>query len=313
MIKETQISFYSIPAREEIYELDQTKKYYITTFGTRLSYYEYGDKTGFPIVFFHGTGSHVHGMLLHRSALDKHFRIIAIDRPGVGCSDFRPDWTVLEFADEVAEIMHYLKISKFGAVGISGAGPSLMAMAYRHHEKLEFLVDLACAMPLYRDTVSVSELGTMDRIFARVGAHMPLWIVRVPFWLLGFSQKVLRSPKLFAWMFSSSLGRFDKEMFKNKDLRYLLDHDFVTLFKQGTKGAAYDAMTVYRPWGFALSDIKMHIDVFHGTDDLFVPLSFSKYLKAQIPQSKLNITKGAGHFYWLVNSDKLLGIIETKF
>jgi pimeloyl-ACP methyl ester carboxylesterase len=252
-------------------------------------------------------------MLLHKPALEKGFSIIAIDRPGIGLSVFRPGWTVLEFAQEVEALTTSLGIEKFGAIGISGAGPSLMATAFLLPHRLRFVVDLACAMPLYADPGSVKKLGTLDRLYAKAGTRMPLWALQIPFWLLGFTQKVLRSPKIFARMFSSSLSRSDKQMFTIHDLQYLLNKDFITLFKQGTKGAAYDAMTVYQPWGFKLSSIEYPIEVFHGADDKFVPLSFSQHLRDQCENVTLNITEGAGHFYWLVNSPALLDRIMEKF
>jgi len=303
----------SIPTSDEIAALERTLKYFTTRVGTLLSYYEYGSPGGVPIVFFHGTGSHVHGMLLHKPALEKGLRIIAIDRPGVGFSQFIPGWTVLEFAQEVEALTTSLGIEKFGAIGISGAGPSLMATAFLLPHRLRFVVDLACAMPLYADPGSVKQLGPLDRLYAKAGTRMPLWALQIPFWLLGFTQKVLRSPKTFARMFSSSLSRSDKQMFTIHDLQYLVNKDFITLFKQGTKAAAYDAMTVYQPWGFTLSSIEYPIEVFHGADDKFVPLSFSQHLKDQSDNVTLNITEGAGHFYWLVNSPALLDRIMEKF
>lgn len=301
------------PDKEEIFALEKSRKFHFTLSGTRLSYYEYGSPEGQPIIFFHGTGSHVHGMLLHKPALEKGFRIIAIDRPGVGDSDYRPGWTVLQFAKEVEDLANALGFEKFGTIGISGAGPSLMATAFLMPKRLTFVVDLACAMPLYSDPESVKKLGTLDRFYAKAGSRMPLWAFRIPFWLIGFSQKVLKSPKAFAWMFSSSLCQSDREMFTDKNLQFLFNYDFIRFFSQGTRGAAYDAMTVYKPWGFQLSGINIPIDVFHGTDDRFVPLSFSLHLQEQAPEVTITKTEGKGHFHWLANSADLLDIIQSRY
>jgi len=34
--------------------------------------------------------------------------------------------------------------------------------------------------------------------------------------------------------------------------------------RNGSKGPAYDAQTIYKEWGFDLSDIEVHIEVFQG-------------------------------------------------
>lgn len=79
----------SVLSVQEIEELERKVQFYKTRQGTRIAFHEYGDLNSRPIFFYHGTGSHVHGMLLHKPGLKYGFRIIAPDRPGVAQSDFR--------------------------------------------------------------------------------------------------------------------------------------------------------------------------------------------------------------------------------
>jgi len=281
----------SILTQQEIEELENNVQFHMTRHGTRLAFHEYGDTKGNPIIFYHGTGSHVHGMLLHKPGLELGFRIIAPDRPGVAQSDFRPGWTILDYAQDMADLADHLGIFSFAAIGISGAGPTLMASAFAIPGRLHCVVDLACAMQVYGDPEMTKDLGTMDRLYAKLGTRLPLGLFKIPFSLLGFMQKVMRNPKSFAKMFDSSLCPADKELFKQPDFQYLFMRDFQELFRQGARGPAYDAQTVYKDWGFNLSNIEKHIEIFQGTADLFIPLKFSEYWQITRKMSGLTPSK----------------------
>ncbi len=303
----------SILSRLEIEDLEKNVQFHETRQGTRLAFHEYGDSKGHPIIFYHGTGSHVHGMLLHKPALEHGFRIIAPDRPGVGQSDFRPGWTILDCARDMADLADRLEIGSFGAVGISGGGPTLMASAFVIPDRLHCVVDLACAMPVYADPEMAKHLGTMDRLYAKLGTRLPLALFKLPFSFIGMMQTVMKSPKSFARMFDSSLCPADKEIFKLPEFQYLLMRDFQELFRHGSAGPAYDAQTVYKDWGFHLSDISIHMEVFQGTADLFIPLAFSEYLARGAKDVRLNLIEGQGHFYHLVYGYQMLKRVKDLF
>lgn len=303
----------SILSKQEIEELEKNVKFYETSRKTRFAFHEYGDPGGHPIFFYHGTGSHVHGMLLHKPGLKHGFRIIAPDRPGVAQSDFRPGWTILEYARDITDLADHLGINSFGAVGISGGGPTLMASAFAIPNRLNCVVSLACAMPVYKDPNMLKQLGRADRFYANIGSRLPLGLFKVPFSILGMMQKLLKSPKSFAKMFASSLCDADKAIFELPEFQYLFMRDFQELFRYESKGPAYDAQTVYKEWGFNLSDIDIHIECFQGTEDIFVPMIFSEFLKKTAKNVRINQVKGQGHFYHLAYGYQMLEKVKEIF
>jgi len=303
----------SILSQDEIEVLEKEVQFHTTRQGMKLAFHEYGDPQGIPLFFYHGTGSHVHGMLLHKPGRKHGFRIIAPDRPGVARSDFRHGWTILEYAQNMADLADELGIPTFGAIGISGGGPSLMASAFAIPDRLSCVVDLACAMPLYQDPEMIKHLGAMDRLYAELGSHLPLSLFEIPFSLLGMMQTFMKSPKSFAKMFDSSLCPADKELFKLPELQYLFMRDFQELFRHGAEGPAYDAQTVYKEWGFSLADIDIHIEVFQGTADIFIPRQFSEYLAHTAKNVRLNLIEGQGHFYHLAYSDQMLKKVKELY
>ena len=73
--------------------------------GRSLGYAEYGDPAGKPVVFFQGTPS---SRLFHHPdesiAVSLGARIITMDRPGFGLSDFQLGRTLLDWPDDVVEL-----------------------------------------------------------------------------------------------------------------------------------------------------------------------------------------------------------------
>lgn len=295
-----------IISSSDIEELNSKAEFFTTGSGRRIAFYKYGDPNGMPVFFCHGTGSHIHATLLHKPARRLGYRIIVPDRPGIGLSDFDPKRKLLDGAYDIAALADHLNIGKFGVMSISGGCPTLLACAYKLPERLKFVVDLAGAAPLYRDPAALKELGAMDRFYAKIGAHLPLSLFQVPFALLGFQQKILKSPKAFADMMRSSMCRADMELFDEPRMQYLFMRDFQELFRQGSRAAALDAQLIYLPWGFDLRQIRIHVDIRQGTDDRWIPPYFSQYLAKTLPDATIEMIPGQGHFYHLAYAEETL-------
>ncbi len=99
--------------------------------GRRLSYNQYGPASGHPVFYFHGSPSSrldIHLMapdFLHQSP----FRIISVDRPGMGRSDFQPGRGFSHWASDVAALAGELGLDKFAVLGVSGGGGYVAACA----------------------------------------------------------------------------------------------------------------------------------------------------------------------------------------
>jgi pimeloyl-ACP methyl ester carboxylesterase len=296
--------------RDKIEELNNAVCFFTLKNGRKIAYYEYGDPSGIPILFCHGTSSHVHVMLLHEAALRHGYRIIVPDRPGIGLSDFDPKRKLLDGADDIGLLADHLGIDRFGVMGISGGGPTILACAYRLKDRLNFAVDLAGAAPLYNDPDALKTLGAVDRFYAKLGRYLPLFLFQLPFALLGFQQKMLKNPQAFADMMRSSMCKADMELFMIPEMQYVFMRDFQELFRQGSRGPALDAQLIYHKWDFDITKITAHLEIRQGSEDRWVPPYFSQYLAKALPDAKLNIIEGQGHFYHMVYADSTLSFID---
>jgi len=107
--------------------------------GRSLGYAEYGNPEGKPVFYFHGfPGSRLDWPFSDAddSAAQLNTRIVAVDRPGMGLSDFKRGREILDWPDDVIELADALQVDHFAVQGISGGGPYACACAFKISERL---------------------------------------------------------------------------------------------------------------------------------------------------------------------------------
>ncbi len=267
---------------------------------------EYGDPRGEPVLFFHGTGSHVHAGLLHQPGLELGWRILAPDRPGIGDSAYRPGWTPRSHARTLADLCDALGLERVHAVGVSGGGPTLFAFAHDYPERVHQVLSLACVMPVLDDPEFTRGVGFTVHLLGWLGRHLPLPLFRLPYSLLGFLFTGLKSPEAFVRLFQSSLSPPDHALFQEPAYRDRFLRDFQETFKQGSKGPAHDVQTFHKPWGFALGDLRVPVHAVHGRLDRMVPPSHTRYLAERLPRASVEYLEGVGHLGVLADGHGVL-------
>jgi len=105
--------------------------------GRKLGYAEYGPPHGRPLLHFHGwPGSRLEARLVAENAARAGMRLIGIDWPGMGLSDFLPGRTILAWVDDVIELADVIELDRFAIEGISSGGVFAIACAYRIPQRL---------------------------------------------------------------------------------------------------------------------------------------------------------------------------------
>ena len=262
----------------------------------QIAYCEYGDPLGKPVFYFHGTpGSRYEPSFGDQAGKDYGYRIIALDRPGIGRSDYVKARRLLDWTQDVKAVAKQLDVRKFGVIGASGGGAYALACSYAIPEQLEFSVLMGSWGPVATEPKLREEMAPLDRFFAQLSNSVP-WVFYAPFSLLGYAAKRM-SPQGFMKVIESSMSVADKQLIADEAVAQFYADDIAEGFRQGVRGPADDAIILYGEWGFDVAEISVEVHLFHGEEDRFAPYSYAMYFDEQIPQTKLYGYPREGHLF----------------
>jgi pimeloyl-ACP methyl ester carboxylesterase len=264
--------------------------------GRQISYCEYGDPKGKPVFYFHGTpGSRYEAAFSHQAGQAYGYRIIALDRPGIGQSDYVGGRRLLDWPKDVDEIAAQLGIDSFGVIGVSGGGPYALACGYAMAERLDFTVLMGSWGPVAEEPALWHAMAPLDRFFGKLSNVAP-WAFYAPFSLIGYAAKKL-SPQKFVKSLASSMSEADKALVSDETMARFFADDVQEAFRQGVRGPADDAIILYGVWGFDVEAIATKVELYHGEEDKFAPLRYALYLDKTLPHSTLRRYPREGHLF----------------
>jgi pimeloyl-ACP methyl ester carboxylesterase len=262
--------------------------------GRRIGCAEYGDPSGLPVIALHGTpGSRLMFALAHKAARDRHVRLIAPERPGYGLSDYRPGESLAHIAEDLSAVGNAYGLDRFAVIGVSGGAPYAVAAAASMTDRISLLA-LVCPVGEMAD--GQLRLSRFQRFLFRRLARRP-WATRLFFRRL--RTLVFRSPdSAYRWLMARVRAP-DRELLVRSEVRANLQAAMGEGLRPGVEGAAQDLRLYCAPWGLRLADIDVPAIVWQGSDDPVVPPAAAYALARALPNCRLDIIPGAGH-YWVL-------------
>src|SRR5947209_19434697 len=106
--------------------MSRINQHFTLSDGRVLGYNEYGPIDGKPLFYFHGTpSSRIEWQMFggEQLATQLNLRVISMDRPGMGLSDFQTSRRLLDWPTDVAKLADELGIDHFSVLAFSGGGP----------------------------------------------------------------------------------------------------------------------------------------------------------------------------------------------
>lgn len=264
--------------------------------GRELAYAEYGDLQGVPVFFFHGLPS---CRLMHPDAETSRalgVRLITADRPGFGRSDPKPGRTLLDWADDVADLADSLGLHRFALVGPSGGGPFVAACACKLAPRVTHAAILGGSGPLdapgARDGMAAERrIGYI--LAQRAPALLPL-VVR----LRGDPR---RDPERFFANYTRHNPPADQRLLARPEVRQMFLTSYAEATRQGIDAFAHELKLVSRPWGFRLQDIRVPVTIWQGDADNSTPIGMARAMAEAILRASLRILPGEGHLIFLTH------------
>jgi len=265
--------------------------------GRRLAYAEYGDPQGKPVFFFHATpGSRLFHHPDASVAASAGARIIAIDRPGFGRSDFKPGRTLLDWPNDVVQLADALNIQRFAVMGYSGGGPYAAVCALSIPGRLTAAGLVSSIAPLDNPRITRGMQG-VGHMFFSLDRHLPP-LARLSCWLMCTTWRY--NPDLYFRSQINGLRDSKEAQTLLPKMKAMLTADFLEAVRAGTQGITWDLEILARPWGFHLHVIAADVFLWHGESDTQVPLVMGKRLASAIPHCRATFFPKEGH--WAIYS-----------
>jgi pimeloyl-ACP methyl ester carboxylesterase len=262
--------------------------------GRRLGFAEYGQTDGDPFFYFHGwPSSRLEVKLGNEIFHEVGARIIAIDRPGYGFSEFLPERTLNDWPDDVCQLADSLGFEKFGVIGTSGGGPYAAVCARFLPHRLTHTL-LICPLSPLTGQGATNGMRRINRVMVKLATRTP----RVALLLSGLCLEYVRRMDcaVFPPQLEGSLAAADRLALAQPDFRNLLIESTREAFRQGVRGPNWDAYLYSRPWGFELEDIATPVCLWHGESDRIVPVCNGKCYATAVPQCRAFFFPEDGHF-----------------
>ena len=255
--------------------------------GRILGYTEYGDANGKPVLYFHGhPGSRLEAGFLAGQAAQAGVRLISIDRPGMGLSTYKAGRRLLDWPDDVEELVNHLHLDRFAIVGFSGGGPYALACAYKIPQRLT-----ACGI--------VAGVGRVSPLLELLSTWLPWLLLPLSRGMFQNQEKAEKSIKRFmrVWV------KTDREAFSVPGVSESIAASLVEALRPGARGAAYDGTVLgRRNLGFLLEEITFpEIYTCHGELDNQIPVVSARELVKKIPHHTSIYYPNEGHISLIVN------------
>ena len=259
--------------------------------GRKLGYIDLGKSDGKPLFHFNGfPGSRLEVTILADRAIKKNIRVIGIDRPGMGLSDFKKNRTLLDWPDDVVELADALGIDKFAVEGISGGGPYVAACAYKIPERLTSCGIISGATSKDLEVEKKMRIFSVIRIFP--------WLFKLMIWLQSRGMRNLEKAEKKMKESAKKFPEADRKIFDDPQILSLFVKETAEAFRQGSKGVYYEGKIYVKSWGFNLEDIspKLKMYIWHGEVDEAVPVAMGRGMCKLIPNCVGNFYPGEGHY-----------------
>jgi pimeloyl-ACP methyl ester carboxylesterase len=229
-------------------------------------------------------------MILHGLGI----RLITFDRPGYGYSDRLESRQVADVVPDVEAIADALDVDQFAVLGRSGGGPHALACAALLPNRVTRAGILVSLAPWGADGLDWFDgMSDSNKKEFNDAANEPEALTAA---LVRTAAAIRINPASHVSTLGPELPESDQRVMTDACLRALLAQNYAEALRDSADGWIDDSLAFCSPWGFDPADIKVPVLVWHGQDDVFSPVSHSRWLADQIPNATMHIQPSAAHF-----------------
>jgi len=278
--------------------------------GRALSWYEFGDPSGTPCLYLPGTPSSGRaGRVYDGEARVAGVRLISLDRPGYGGSDFIRHRSFAGLVGDVTQLLGHLGVQRCAGFGESGGAAFALALAHGLPDVITRVVLVAGIGPT-RGVDGVDGMKRSNRSLLAISRRTP-WLLRPVF---ARQRSALQDPRRTTRMLSRLLAAApaaDQRVFA--DQPHLLEASLdatADALRPGCRGVVAEMALLARPWDFQLSGVRQPVVMWHGSDDANVPLAMARHVAASVPDCVLHVSEG-GHAVGTSVAGEILHVVAS--
>jgi pimeloyl-ACP methyl ester carboxylesterase len=266
--------------------------------GRSLCFAEWGDLSGSPVMFLHGTpGGRLNRHPNEHVYVELGIRWITYDRPGYGGSERLPGRRVVDCVTDVAAIADSLGIERFALTGSSGGAPHVLAVASGLGHRV---VRARCNVGLApydatdldffegMDPLNVQEFAWAMQGESRLAPELERQLTEMCERLEAEQAQLIVSDD---W----DLAEADRAVLAEPSIAAVNRQVATELVTSGKWGWVDDSLAFVQPWGFDVEDISVPVRVTYGTRDVIIPPGHGAWLARHIPDAEVIVDDSAGH------------------
>lgn len=259
--------------------------------GRRLGYRAVGDPSAKPVFYFHGAlGSRLEWPVSEAAVRAAGVYVIAVDRPGYGCSDPQARRTLHGWVEDIEKFTSFLRWRRFRIIGWSAGAVHALAVAQWLPGRVESLDLIGSLSP-------PGPGKTGPTATQRALATAAQWLPGVAWHVASrYRQFAIASPQQLEASLRSRVSEPERREITQPQVAARLLTTHQEALRQSALGFLEDLRAVGGEWALNAKTIDTPVRVWHGTEDSLAPFGNAEALASLLPTATLIRLEGQGHF-----------------
>jgi len=244
-------------------------------------------------------------------AAERGIRLISYDRPGYGGSSPHDGRSVADAAADVGMIADALGVGRFGTYGGSGGGPHTLACASLLAERVVGAIAIASVAPYGvegLDWTAGMGQGNIDEFGAAQQSRDAL----AEFTARERDELLAADPAAMVEAIRTLVSPVDAAALTGDLGDYMLA-SIRAAIDESVEGWVEDDLAFLRPWGFDLESVGVPVALWHGEQDLFVPIAHGRWLAEHLDGAEVHIEPEHGHLSLVARVPEMHAWLVERF
>jgi pimeloyl-ACP methyl ester carboxylesterase len=195
---------------------------------------------------------------------------------------------------DIATLAEALGFERFAIIGVSGGGPYAVAVAAALPRRVTLLALVGPIGPIADHGRQIRMSRGRRLLFGNL-VRLPVALRAIFF---GLRNLLHLAPELAYRGLMARVSQSDRAILARDDVKASLRAAVFEGLRPGIEGAVQDVTLFCAPWGLPFARVYASAVLWQGSDDSIVPPEAAYWLARTLPNCRLDVIHGAGH-YWV--------------